>query len=867
MLKLKQYQERTLAKLRAFLTAARLTSPQAAFADLQEAQGYAQNYRPLPELMDVPYTCLRLPTGGGKTLLGSYAIEAVADYYSEHTLPIVIWLVPTDIIRQQTLAVFRSSAQENRRVLDAAFDGQVRVYDITEFAHLRPQDLAGGVNVFIATFAAFRVKNKEGRKIYQTHEALDACFARIPDQYGFDRDEHGRSLHSFANLLAYVHPLVIVDEAHNHASKLSVEVLQRISPLAIIEFTATPAANSNVLYKVSASELKAEEMIKLPVQLEEARSWQDAIVTGIQQRNHLEEVAAAEPEYLRPIMLIQAEPKDREVTVEVVKQYLLEEAGIPEAEIAIATGEVHELADVDLLAASCPIRYIITVQALKEGWDCSFAYVFVSTASVQSSKDAEQLLGRVLRMPYARRRVHEELNRAYAHVAVASWLESVSKIKDNLIGLGFEQEEAALAVEPAEQQAIWADDALGDTTQETEATLTFHTETAPDFSQLDVLPLGMTVYEDKEQGGFTVELQAVSAETVQHIAAQQERIFAAPEDRANFTRAVIEQGYRLRPLTPSERRVPFQVMQLCLDFGEGATVADKEDFLPQGWRLTDFPATLPAFHIDPNTHVYVFDVEGEHVTESYEGVQQQTLALGRSTHWTEGTLVARLLRHLAVPDVDTADVVEYLRRVIRNQLEVERVPLADLVRLRFQLQHALQEQIQRYREQAYARGMQQVLVDAPQTARVEPDIYMVFQPDVYPTNRFYRGRVHFHKHYYPQIADMDSEEEVRCAQCIDANPHVETWVRNIARDRQHSFWLPTHTDKFYPDFVVKLIDGRVAAIEYKGEHLQSNADSEEKRLIGDFWAAKSGGRCLFLMATERDQQGRTVDEQIQEFLQ
>ncbi len=867
MLKLKRYQERTLAKLREFLTAARLTSPQAAFAELQEAQGYAQQYRPLPELDAVPYLCLRLPTGGGKTLLGSYAIEAVAAHYSEHTLPIVIWLVPTDIIRQQTLAVFRSPAQENRRVLDAAFDGQVRVYDITEFAQLRPQDLVDGVNVFIATFAAFRVKNKEGRKIYQTHEALDACFARIPDQYGFDQDEHGRSLHSFANLLAYVHPLVIVDEAHNHASKLSVEVLQRISPLAIIEFTATPATNSNVLYKVSASELKAEDMIKLPVQLEEARSWQDAVVNGIQQRNHLEEVAAAEPEYLRPIMLIQAEPKDREVTVVVVKQYLIEEAGIPEAEIAIATGEVRELADVDLFAADCPVRYIITVQALKEGWDCSFAYVFVSTASVQSSKDAEQLLGRVLRMPYARRRVHDELNRAYAHVAVASWLESVSKIKDNLIGLGFEQEEAALAVEPAEQQAFWSEDELGPQERETEVSLTFHTETEPDFSQLDVLALGMTVHEDKAQGGFTVEMQAVSAETVQHLAACQDKIFAAPQDRANFTRAVIEQGCRLRPLSPSERHEPFQVLQLCLDFGEGANVAHKEDFLPQGWRLTDFPATLPAFSIDPNTHVYIFDVEGERVTESYEGVQQQVLALGRSTHWTAEMLVRRLLPHLEVPDVDTADVAEYLRRVIRNQLEVEQVPLADLVRLRFQLQHALQEQIQRYREQAYARGMQQVLVETPQTARVVPDIYMVFQPGVYPANRFYRGSVHFHKHYYPQIADMDSGEEVHCAQCIDAHPHVATWVRNVARDRRYSFWLPTHTDRFYPDFVVKLTDGRVAAIEYKGEHLQSNADSEEKRLIGDLWADKSNGKCLFLMATKKDTAGRTLEQQIDELLQ
>ena len=105
-----------------------------------------------------------------------------------------------------------------------------------------------------------------------------------------------------------------------------------------------------------------------------------------------------------------------------------------------------------------------------------------------------------------------------------------------------------------------------------------------------------------------------------------------------------------------------------------------------------------------------------------------------------------------------------------------------------------------------------------------------------------------------------------CAQCIDANPNVETWVRNIAKEPRYSFWLPTHADKFYPDFVAKLKDGRVAAIEYKGQHLMSNDDSKEKRLIGNLWAKKSGGRCLFLMATEKDEAGRSIDQQIDKLL-
>ena len=867
MLKLKNYQQKTIEKLSTFLRDARLfDSPQRAFEKDQDAQGYSKKYKTLTNLEDIPYLCLRLPTGGGKTLLGSYAIKTAADQYLEKDFTMVVWLVPTDIIRKQTLAVFRNPDQENRRVLDEAFGQNVRVYDITEFSHIRPQDVTGCTNVFIATFASFRVKNKEGRKLYQNHEALDDCFARIDDQPYFDHNpENGNPLHSFSNLLAYVRPLVIIDEAHNHSSKLSIEVLQRIRPSAIIELTATPAANQNVLYKVSASELKAEDMIKLPVVLVEEKSWQDAIESGIQERQHLEELAEKEPEYLRPILLIQAENKDKDVTVDVVKNYLIEEAALPEEQIAIATGEQRELDGIDLFSPDCPIRYIITVQALKEGWDCSFVYVFVSVARVQSSKDAEQLLGRVLRMPYAKRRSQPELNQAYAHVAVDTWMQSVSLIKDNLIGLGFEQEEAESAVNTAAEQLSLLPDNDTKPPRPTTYSLEFHTDKEPTFDTLPELPMGFDVKEDKANGGYVVRIQDVSESTLQSIATNQSTVFHDAQDTATFFYAAQQRGVSFRPLSPSEKGVNFSVMQLCLDFGDGATVADKEDFLPSGWKLTDFPATLPAFHHDAERRVYEFDVEGERITEQYAGKQQE-LALGHSTNWTVEMLIYRLLQKIDLPDVSMDDAIEYLRRVIARLMEQEHVPLADLVRMRFQLQHALEDRIHELRTEAYDKGMQSVLFSEDNAARVTPDIFMTFQAGIYPTNRFYRGVKRFAKHFYPQIADMDSDEEVLCAQCIDANPNVETWVRNIAKEPRYSFWLPTHADKFYPDFVAKLKDGRVAAIEYKGQHLMSNDDSKEKRLIGNLWAKKSGGRCLFLMATEKDEAGRSIDQQIDKLL-
>ncbi len=126
----------------------------AAFEKQQEAKGYERNYAPLSGLEDVPYVCLRLPTGGGKTLLGSYVVKLAAENFWEREYPFVLWLVPTDTIRQQTLKTLNDVRHPNREALTAAFGNNVRVYDITEFTRLRPQDVMGAVNIFVATFAA-----------------------------------------------------------------------------------------------------------------------------------------------------------------------------------------------------------------------------------------------------------------------------------------------------------------------------------------------------------------------------------------------------------------------------------------------------------------------------------------------------------------------------------------------------------------------------------------------------------------------------------------------------------------------------------------------------------------------------------------
>ena len=459
MLPLKTYQTKSLSALKSFLDTARVSGVEMAFAKhAMSLEGHIPQYRKIPGLEGVPYVCLRLPTGGGKTLLAAHSIGITARAYLEEDNPIVLWLVPSNTIRTQTLEALKSPAHPYRQVIDETFEGRVSVFDITELELIRPKDLQERVCIVVGTLQTLRVDSTDGRDVYAHKEALEPHFAKVrKDHPGLERLEGSEQIKfSFANLLHLHRPLVIMDEAHNARTKLTFEVLARVAPACILELTATPdhdrRTGSNVLYRVSASELKAEDMIKLPIVLAEHGNWQDAVHAALETRASLAAKACKHDPSIRPLLLLQAESKDKEANVDALKAHLVENEGIDPNSIAIATGAQRELDGINLFDPACRIEIIITVQALKEGWDCSFAYVFCSVANIHSAKDVEQLLGRVLRMPYATRRKLDELNRAYAHVSSPSFAQAANDLKDTLVSMGFEQEEAETVIQ---RQSDW----------------------------------------------------------------------------------------------------------------------------------------------------------------------------------------------------------------------------------------------------------------------------------------------------------------------------------------------------------------------------------------------------------------------------
>ena len=324
----KEYQETALGILKSYLETARVQGAQSAFERVTKEVGQTRTYKPLPPLSETPYICLRIPTGGGKTYMAARSASIASNIYLEDEYPVILWLVPTNVIREQTLETLKKPNHPNREALLDAFKGQVKVLDITEFTQIRPQDLRDRACVVVGTFASLRVKDTDGRKVYAHNEYLEPHFVNLPAgiesldliEEGADK---GKPKFSFRNLLTIHRPLVIVDESQNAATKLMHEVFTRIQPECVFEFTATPTDNSNILYNVSASQLKHEHMIKLPIILTEHQSWEEAVQDAILTRNRLAEIAKREPDFVRPIVLIQAEEKGREVTVDVVEKFLV----------------------------------------------------------------------------------------------------------------------------------------------------------------------------------------------------------------------------------------------------------------------------------------------------------------------------------------------------------------------------------------------------------------------------------------------------------------------------------------------------------------------------------------------------------------
>ncbi len=161
MFQLKEYQQKTLDKLEEYLKRARLFGAKIAFAELTNNKS---EYKAIKTLEETPYICLRLPTGGGKTFLSAHSIGIASKNYLEQDFPIVLWLTPSTIIKEQTVETLKNLNHPNRQVLENSFGGNIAIFDIADFVNVRPQDLKVKLVFLFLHFNLLELKIKKEEK-------------------------------------------------------------------------------------------------------------------------------------------------------------------------------------------------------------------------------------------------------------------------------------------------------------------------------------------------------------------------------------------------------------------------------------------------------------------------------------------------------------------------------------------------------------------------------------------------------------------------------------------------------------------------------------------------------------------------------
>ncbi|MBN1691388.1 MAG: DEAD/DEAH box helicase family protein [Dehalococcoidia bacterium] len=884
MITLKDYQIRVLDTLRDFFRQCSKTGrPEIAYQEAQLNNGRSPvRYIPVTAsgiMPGMPYVCVRVPTGGGKTLLACYTTGLAINELLRAERAVVLWLVPSNTILDQTAEALRNPRHAYRRALDLSC-GSVEVLTIEEALQVSRATVEGQTIVIVATIQSFRVEDTTGRKVYAQNGVFSEHILNVP----IDRLDDllpgadGKPKPSLVNMLRLQRPIVIVDEAHNARTDLSFATLGNLLPSCVIEFTATPDLTkqaSNVLHHVSAAELKTANMIKLPIRIIMRHPSQrdQLLAEATTLRADLEKLAIAESqktgEYLRPIMLIQAERVD---ACEPLRSKLVSEFNIDKDQIKISIGKLDELKNVlDITSPKCAVRFIITVEKLREGWDCPFAYVLCSLKETHSATAIEQIVGRILRLPKAEAKQHPDLNCAYAFSVSQSISEVLNEFKEALEHNGFTSAEAERIILPVPQGAL----PFGVQPK------TAHFEPAKEIdleiAAMQTPSLVGKVNIDLTRGEVTINIPLNKDETEQLTSCMKTPEAKQRIENLNMlvkeTEKAFGEGTEILLSSGYQSRFDFIVPRLCIKENQTLLEFESTFLIEHDWKLSEKDASLSQDYnplIRPDAKAGLVDISKAGKIETSEvretpaieymaNLHQSVMELQGTGDWTMENLVVWLDRHIDHRDIPLSESAVFIMKVIRGLMAKFSISDVNMLVIdRFRLRDEIETRIQQHRDSERNKAFQSLLLPKS-PLEVSNEFSINFKDIIYDPSWLYKGSYQFKKHYYgPKPGELDEhtskgaiKEEFQCAQFIDGQSEIRYWVRNLPR-RSTSFRLLTTKDWFYPDFICQLNDGRILVVEYKGEHIFEFAPEEEKKAIGAVWAGRSNGKCLFVMPTKKN---------------
>ncbi|MFY9152102.1 MAG: DEAD/DEAH box helicase family protein [Prolixibacteraceae bacterium] len=791
----------------------------------------------------VPHICIKVPTAGGKTFIACNALKPIFDAFDYDRPKAVVWLVPSITILDQTIKNLKDPSHPYRQKINAHFGNRVEVFDkatLLQGSGFNATSVKEQLNIMVFSFDSLRAKNKEDRKVFQENGNLQS-FESLLDK--------GTEI-TLGAVIRYLNPLVVVDESHNAESDLSVEMLKEVNPCFIFDLTATPRKNSNIISFIDALELKRENMVKLPVIVYNHQDKTEVINSALQLQRRLELQALEEEKkggkYIRPIVLFQAQPKNAadNTTFEKLKEKLVE-LKIPADQIKIKTANLNEIKNEDLMSRECPVRYIITVNALKEGWDCPFAYILASLADKSSAVDVEQILGRVLRQPYVMKHNFPLLNVSYVLTASAKFLDTLDNIVKGLNKAGFSEMDYKLAdpvmVEGAQKPDITPQLPLFPTPQTGEA----EDDITSDIDTSRILPLEET----------TAPISTVSE--IEQTAIQQNEEFEKKVAEIE-TNPILSLPNEIQKLVKSfeikaifkEQAEKITLPQFYLKVPANDLFGTREDEMPlekesllEGFALSKADTNIAFDSI--TSELYKVDLD--------ETKKEHTPTFVK----LDGEVKESVMAYILDPARKDSRVSNFTSRIMSIIGNMYPIPDKEIKRYIIRiLEDFKDEQFGAFANNEYSytdkiklkiKALSETFAEQKFKDFLDTDKVFIKPSFTLPVSITPGDTAkNITKSLYEKEGSMNGFEE-RVINEIGNMTNIAFWTRNIERKGFRINGFVNH----YPDFIIQTKSGKTILLETKGDHL----DAEQKIRLGSLWAGKAGNNYRYFMVYER----RTVD--------
>ncbi len=859
-MELKQYQREVIADLEQFID--RLEKDgrlDAAFNNFWGDKGVSlasldhAYLRPYDNsVTGVPHVTVKVPTAGGKTFIACNALRTIFERMPTEKPKVVAWFVPSDTILKQTYKNLNDPSHPYRQKIDSHFGNAVRVVDkeAALFGHgISPTEIREQLTIFVLSVQSFAANNKDGRRVYRENENL-AEYAKLYDT--MTKRVDGSDETGLIQVLSYLNPVVIIDESHNFEADLRVDMLKAINPCFILDLTATPRKKSNIISFVDAMKLKTANMVKLPVIVYNHCTTSDVITSAISLRHSLEQKALAlEAEggrYIRPIVLFQAQPKtaDDNMTFDKIKADLIK-SGIPEKWIKIKTANKDEIKNTDLLSRDCPVRYIITVNALKEGWDCPFAYILASLANKSSRVDVEQILGRVLRLPYTTKHGDDLLNLSYVFTSSADFRTTIENIIDSLNRAGFSKKdyrvaEATIAEIP--QQPNTPNGLFDNPEEQPDIPATNDADELP---EIDTEAIKRATSNPASQ--TTAELETFAQQESENYDKQIEAAAQHDDGIPNDIKDMVDQ-YPIKDFFREEAaKIVLPVFVKRINQGSifeevGAYVPLEKSMLTEGFDLDkqdhniDFTrADINAVKIDLENggNNEYRPVQRKLETEQLTAIKKYFISL--SPEAKKEQLAAAIAKNIRFDEIAEPQIARYIKEAIEN-FDSERI--TDLYTYELQTTAAIRNKI----NELLGKHQKEVFKKWLDTGQIKcKPRYKL--PETMTLRTTSKG---LSKGLYTEEGDMNDWEYI-VINAVAALDNVLFWHRNP--ERGIGFGINGYINH-YPDFIVRLKSGITILLETKGDD-RDNSDSHNKVELGTTWANKAGEQYRYFMVFDKQQ--------------